>query len=261
MARQKGPIFFVGTIGNLVYYKRGNNYFVKEKSFPSKEQIKYSKNFKETRNRNNEFGGGSRIGKAFRDSIPSLIKTYGDPDLSGRLTRIFYSVIKNGSGKIGKRNAELKRSKYLITDFQFHKKITFDQIFKSKINYKADVKRKDVFVIIHRFNPKHFIEIPFGATHFKFTVAAVSISDYVYNSKAKAYVPLENKFNGKSLIEESDYLSVQKDVDDICLNIKFKSSVPETVNYVICIGIKFYKEEGEMYELSTNRCMKIGEIL
>jgi hypothetical protein len=263
MARQKGPIFFVGTIGNLVYYKRGNNYFVKEKSSPSKEQIKKSKSFIETRKRNNEFGGGSTIGKAFRDSIPSLIKTFGDSDLSGRLTRLFQTVIKNSKGLQGRRSAELKRSKDIIKDFQFNKERSFDQIFNTIIQYKVNVNRKKVTVLIPKFNPRNFIDIPCGASHFKLIVAAVLISDYVFNTKAKKYHPLEKQYDDKSFILESDYFTVQEDLKDIRLNIKFKSFIPSCFNIIICIGIKFYKEENESekYELSTNRSMKIGEVL
>ena len=38
MAKQAGPIFFVGTIDDLVFYKLGDQYYVKRKSDYSKRE-------------------------------------------------------------------------------------------------------------------------------------------------------------------------------------------------------------------------------
>lgn len=76
MARQAGPQFLIGKIGNLIYYKRGGEYFVRASSAPTREQLKKGKNYKKLRESNVEFSGGAVIGKAFRDIFSSLIEFY-----------------------------------------------------------------------------------------------------------------------------------------------------------------------------------------
>jgi hypothetical protein len=61
MARQVGPNFIVGTIGNLTYYKMNGKYYVKAKTVHNKRRIKTDKCFALTRRNASWFGMASSL--------------------------------------------------------------------------------------------------------------------------------------------------------------------------------------------------------
>jgi hypothetical protein len=128
MARQTGPPFHTGKLGNLLYYKRGNDYFVRRMPAPRGKQIKKGENFKGTRDGNREFSGGSTISKTFREGLLPLKEIFTDSYFSSRLTGTFRRLIKIGEGKEGSRKAMIGGQGYLLKDFQFNKQTNFDHV-------------------------------------------------------------------------------------------------------------------------------------
>lgn len=70
MALQAGPIFIVGTIGDLTYYKMNGRYYVRLKSTLSGKKIKTSPRFKLTRMYGVFFGKASKIASGVYRSLP-----------------------------------------------------------------------------------------------------------------------------------------------------------------------------------------------
>ena len=69
MARQAGPHFFVGTIGELVFYKMNGNYYVRKKGKVSKEKRKNSPRFSNSRRNSEWFSQASKKSSQFYRTV------------------------------------------------------------------------------------------------------------------------------------------------------------------------------------------------
>ena len=70
MAKQKGPIKYIGTLGDIRHFKNKNTegYFAGMIGGPSAEQIKTDPAFARTRENMSEFGGSANVAKVVRTS-------------------------------------------------------------------------------------------------------------------------------------------------------------------------------------------------
>lgn len=261
MARQAGPQYLIGKIGNLVYYKMRGEYFVKASGAPTRAQIKKGKNFKKLRESNVEFSGGAVVGKTFRDTFSSLIEIYSNQSLSPKLTGLFKTMISKGSGKEGMRSLAILPHKNDLIGFEFHKDYLFKKIFRAPMKWEVKKGREEINLVIPKFNPGDFVSKPRGASHFRITLEVGIISDYAYSKSKKKYIPLEASLNGKSFTVYSDYIDALKPSDEIVLPVKLTSLIPDECSLVVLIGIQFYKEEtGGMNGLKTKRALMVTEV-
>jgi hypothetical protein len=261
MARQAGPHFFTGRIGDLIYYKSGDVYLVRRAISLNKNQIKKrnaNPKFKESKI---EFGGGAVLSKAFRETFATSLEMFNCKKEAGRFTGIFRTIIKNGSEKDGVRKAEILKNKDLLLKFEFHKENVFDYIFKPIMQWEVKKRRKEIALVISTFNPKGSIVAPVGATHFKITLNLGIISDHEFSKAMKKYIPVDASLNGRSFLVDSEEISLEKTVEEIRLSVAIESPVSAACSLIACVGIQFFKEEGgTKYELETKRTMKIAEV-
>ena len=82
MARQKGHIKYVGTLGEVRHFKiKGNEgYFAGLKGGPTAEQVKTAPGFIRTRENMSEFAACANAGKSVRIGLASLIGKNGQID-------------------------------------------------------------------------------------------------------------------------------------------------------------------------------------
>ncbi|HYH15218.1 MAG TPA: hypothetical protein VD794_08360 [Flavisolibacter sp.] len=96
MAKQAGPIFFVGTIDDLVFYKLGDQYYVRRKSEPTagvKKRLKRKDVYPVMHMRRDEFGRASRLAKAVYRTLPRRKRKHG---LYGKLTGRAVKLLRHG---------------------------------------------------------------------------------------------------------------------------------------------------------------------
>jgi len=123
MARQVGPIKITGTIGDLSFYKSGDDYLVRMKGGPSKKKIMSSPSFVRTRENISEFGACSQAGALLRKGLNGLLPLK-DSYVYRRMTQLM-GRIKNydRTSLRGERSVDegLKQAeaKQLLYDFSF----------------------------------------------------------------------------------------------------------------------------------------------
>jgi hypothetical protein len=86
MARQAGPLFITGTIDDLVFYKLGDNYYVRSKGEPTsttKKRLKHDKGYALLQLKRSEFGRASELVKSMYYTLPLEVRKQG---LFGTLT-------------------------------------------------------------------------------------------------------------------------------------------------------------------------------
>ena len=92
MARQAGPIFFTGTIGDLIFYKQGDNYYVRQKGEPTtgtQKRLKDPNCYPILNMRKREFGEASKLAsKVYRQLPKALKKQHPIGTLTGKAGRL-----------------------------------------------------------------------------------------------------------------------------------------------------------------------------
>lgn len=119
MAKVIGIPLFVGTVGNLTIYKTKDGMLARQKGGPSRQQVKHSKQFENSRRASAEFGEASRYAGKLRRAVWPILYPMRSQSLNGRLTAKFRQVLLADPihGK-GERKV-LSGNLGLLRDFEF----------------------------------------------------------------------------------------------------------------------------------------------
>ena len=269
MARQKGHIKYIGTLGEVRHFKMKSlpGFFAGMKGGPTGEQVLNDTVFERTRENMNEFGGCALVGKAIRVGLAQLMKQMSDPQVTGRLTAIMKKINLEDQSEARGYHAILITSQpqYLI-GFAFDRKTSFDSIFYAPLNLVAAADRTSATLTVPAFTPLNLMDAPSGATHFRLINAVSVVSDYEYNDQSKVYEPVDSELNELSDIEYSDYLSL---TDAISTDTVITATLPGSptiakgsgVSVLNSIGIEFYQQVGTNYYLfNSGNALKIQAI-
>ena len=266
MARQKGHIKYVGTLGEVRHFKiKGNDgFFAGLKGGPSADQIKNDPGFIRTRENMSEFGACANAGKAIRVGLSSLMKQMSDSQLTGRLTGIMKKInIEDGSEARGQRAILISQQPQYLKGLDFNRNISFNGVFNAPFTLTATVDRTESTLTIPSFNPLNNLNIPSGATHFRMINAVSVVADFVYNPTTGAYEPTDSQLNQIATVAYSDYSAI----DSVTALMSINASLPGApilstdVSVLGSIGIEFYQKVGVNYYLfNAGNALKIENI-
>lgn len=266
MAKQKGHIKYVGTLGEVRHFKiKGNDgYYAGLKGGPTAEQVKTAPGFIRTRENMSEFGACANAGKSVRVGLSSLMKQMADNQLTGRLTAIMKKInIEDGSEARGQRAVLVSQQPQYLKGMDFNRNISFNGVFSAPYTLTANADRNESVLIIPPFNPANFISVPSGATHFRIINALSVISDFVFNPSTGAYEPADSELNEISNIVYSDYTAVDEETQQIELTAVLPNAptMSTDVTAIGSIGIEFYQEVGNnFYLFNAGNAMKIQDL-
>ena len=266
MAKQKGHIKYVGTLGEVRHFKiKGNDgYFAGLKGGPTAEQVKTAPGFIRTRENMSEFGACANAGKSVRVGLSSLMRQMSDSRLAGRLTAIMKKInIEDGSEARGQRAVLASQQPQYLRGLDFNRNISFNGVFAAPYILTANVDRNETELTVPEFNPLNSINIPAGATHFRLINAISLVSDFVFNSTTGAYEPTDPGLNETSQIEYTTYIPVNATTAPITLTAALPGapSIPTTVAVLGSVGIEFYQQVGtEYFIFKQGNSMKIQEL-
>ena len=266
MAKQKGHIKYVGTLGEVRHFKiKGNEgYFAGLKGGPTAEQVKTAPGFIRTRENMSEFTACANAGKSLRVGLAPLMKQMSDSQLTGRLTAIMKKInIEDGSEARGQRAVLVSQQPQYLKGLDFNRNISLNGIFRAPFSFFPTANRNESFLYVLPFNPLNYLNIPSGATHFRMINAISLVSDTIFNAVTGAYEPAEPVLNEMSNIAYSDYIPV----DAVTSLIEVNSALPNepviTNNVAVLgsIGIEFFQMVGTTYYLfNSGNALKIQEI-
>lgn len=93
MAKQVGPLFFVGTMRGINYYFREGEPLTRRAGGGfSRKNIKESPNMETVRKSNSEFAHCSKVNKAFKLALQPYLSGYKDGTFHSRLMQLFLSI-------------------------------------------------------------------------------------------------------------------------------------------------------------------------
>jgi hypothetical protein len=266
MAKQKGHIKYVGTLGEVRHFKiKGNSgYFAGLKGGPTAEQVKTAPGFVRTRENMSEFAACAYAGKSVRNGLSSLMKQMTDSQFTGRLTAIMKKInIEDGSEARGQRAVLITQQPQYLKGLDFNKNISFNGIFSAPFTLTNTVARNSTTLTIPAFNPLSFLNVPSGATHFRIINAVSVVSDFIYNSATGAYEPADADLNELSKISYSGYLPVDAvtTIQTVVAGLTGLPTLTMDVAVLASIGIEFYQEVGGNYYLfNAGNAMKVQEV-
>lgn len=267
MARQLGHVKYKGTIGDIRHFKikgmTGN--FAGMNGGATGEQIKNGASFVRTRENMNEFAGCASVGKAIRAGQSQLMKTMSDPQLTGRLTGIVKKInLEDQTEARGYRAILISAVPQHLIGFNFNRNNTVEGSFTGEFETSTNADRNSVTLTVADFETLKQLNVPSGATHFRFVNSISVISDYAYNSLTKVYEPIEPALNQLSKVAYSDYIAIAPGVNpEITLESALTGAptMTENASLLSCVGIEFYQKAGsEYYLFSVGNSMKIKNV-
>jgi len=267
MARQLGHVKYKGTIGDIRHFKikgmQGN--FAGMNGRATGEQIKNGASFVRTRENMNEFAGCATVGKSIRSGQYQLMKQMSDPQFTGRLTGIIKKInLEDQSEARGVRAILITAVPQHLIGLNFNRNNTVEGSFSGKFETVANTGRNSVTLTVEAFKPLEQLNVPAGATHFRFVNLISVISDYVYNSLTKVYEPIESALNELSKVTYSDYIEIAPGENPEVSIISALNGTPvmtENVSLLSCVGIEFSQKAGDNYYVfSVGNSMKIKNV-
>ena len=266
MARQKGVIKYVGTLGDIRHFKiKGQEgYFAGMVGGPTADQVYTAPEFERTRENMNEFGACAKAGKSVRSGLSQLMKQMSDSQVTGRLTSIMKKInLEDQTEARGYRKIEISSQQHYLKGFEFDKNISLNGILNAPYTVTNTAGRDSGSLIVPGFNPTNLISSPSGATHFRLISSVSVISDFEYNAATNNYDPMHPEINELSDIKFSAFLDLNATVPSTTLTATLPGGAAATTDTSVlqCIGIEFYQKVGANYYLfSSGNCLRIEDV-
>jgi hypothetical protein len=266
MAKQKGPLKYVGTIGDIRHFKiKGQDgYFAGMVGGPTDTQVKTAPEFERTRENMNEFGGCAKAGKSVRVALSEVLNGMTDPQCTGRLTSIMKKInLEDGTEARGVRKIEISSQRTYLYGFGFDRNVSFPSIVYVPYSLTSSVDRLTSTLTTLAVNPTNSINAPIGATHFRFINAIGVISDFVYNDTTKTYEPSNAALNELSNTTFGAYnaLGTAYAGENLDVSLPVGTVMTADVSVLHCLGIEFFQEvNGNYYKFSSGNCLIIDNV-
>jgi hypothetical protein len=265
MARQKGLIKYVGTIGDVRHFKiKGEKgYFAGMVGGPTAEQVLTGDEFKRTRENMSEFGECAKVGKAIRTAF-SPLKHMFNRRLTGTLTAIVKRInLEDGSEARGQRAILITQVPQHLQGLDFDPNLSLTSVLRTPYDVVEAAGRKGSTLVVPKFHPQNAMKIPSGVTHFRLVNAVAAISDFALSAETGSYEPKEPDQNGVTGTAFTDYLDVTKATDDINLEATFLNGMepkPE-VAVLNAVGVEFFQKVGDnFYLFASGNAMQLVDV-
>lgn len=263
MAKQKGVMKYVGTLGDIRHFKiKGQEgYFAGMVGGPTGEQVLTDPAFERTRENMNEFGGSAKAGKSVRNGFAQLMSKMADSQLTGRLTSIMKKInLEDQSESRGYRSIQISDQRRYIDGLDFNKNISLNSVLLAPYSVAHPVTRDAATFTLAALNPASLITAPPGSTHFRLVNALAIVSDFAYNGTTGTYEPTQPNFNQISTVQFSDYISLNGAVPATTVEAELTvpDDIPTDVTVLQAAGIEFYQSVGDnYYQFASGNCLKI----
>jgi len=263
MAKQKGSIKYVGTIGDIRHFKiKGKEgYFAGMVGGPTGEQIKTAPEFARTRENMSEFGACAKAGKSFRMAFNQFSKGKTDSSLTGRLTSVMKKInLEDNSNPRGKRDINISENKEYLNGFEFDKNKSLNGVLGVPYTNVYQESDKESIITIAAHSPIDSINAPAGSTHYTLRGIIASVSDFHYNETTGIYEAKNPAANEIAEYAEEELIDLSTSTDELVLDASLPDEVDfsSDVAFIQCLSIEFYQKVGdEYYKFNQGNCMSV----
>ena len=265
MAKFRSLFRVSGDIGDVNFFEKDGQKYMRQTTSLDKERIENAPEFKRTRENMREFGGAAVAGKALRIGLANVLKRYADRLFTSRLTGIFKQMQKAAlTGERGKRPIEVLPNKAKLVGKSIHKSELLEMVFSAPFTVSPNVARNEVTLDVPIFDVDALVTAPQGTTHFKLVLVITALSDHYFDAAEGGYVAMDPDLNSVNAVTSSAALEI--DVP-IVAPVQLVATLPgspvmtPTCGLVTCVGIEFYQEvTGTLYSLAQSNGMRIVNV-
>jgi hypothetical protein len=227
MAKQKGPIKIIGTIGDLTFLKTKDGYQVREKTSLTGDRIRTDPSFARTRENIAEFGRAGKAAKLFRTAFRTAILGGADYRMMSRLISLMSTIIRTDQANPRGFRLPSAGDLSLLQDFEFNKDAQLTSSLYAPFTPTIDRVTGDIKVLVAAYIPVTMIVAPPGTTHYRLIVAGAEI-DFDANFQLGAKTP-------------SGYLPWNSTAT-APLTLTASVTAASTLPLFLAFGIEFYQE-------------------
>ncbi len=244
MARIKGENGFLsGMVGNVSFYKRKDleGVIVRTKGGPSKNMLKKSPKFANTRKRNVEFGVCSKMGAQIRHKLHKLAKL-SDYNASTALNSLASIILKTDvEHELGKRSICLSKNRDLLKGFSFNKvnllESYFTGLYRCNVNkdaFSAQIDISPITTSVHLNNADSF-------QYFRWIMNVAVVADFEYSEEKNQYIYNTDYYYPLWTSIVSPWMSLQSNHESESLKIEqvLETPLQENQTVVVGFGIEF----------------------
>ncbi len=239
MARLKGPIQFIGSLGGLHshYNKNIKAYVVATNGGASKELIMNNPTFARTRENMNEFKACGMWASLLRKSLACIAHLYSGYYFSDIVSLAKKIQNRDDVTLRGFRSIESSRFPHGFFTLKFNKEKLLDRVssFSPMVSLSAD--KKTVTMKITQLRPYSNIHWPYRYMSFRFSLVALELADMVYNEAAHCYEPTVSGLEAKTAITISDWLSAVMDPTDFTMETSFAAPALQKPGTVVLVAL------------------------
>lgn len=263
MAKNIGLIKISGKVGDLQFFQKDGKTYVGLSSSVSKDRIMKDPAYQRTRENMSEFGASASISKAIREKLIPLNGLI-EKQLHTRLMKPLRALIDLGSGARGKRAAEFSLYGEEFEGLELNKSTTFSAVVLISGELTTNAERNQLVWVLPEFMPIDYLQIPEGATHFRFHLAGLSLSDYAPVGPKNKYKATNAAQNGLFDLQMSTLLPVSDLVTGgltMTVDLPGAPTLDSDVKLVAFVGIEFVQEiNGLFYQFASNNAIRIEKL-
>ena len=236
MARQKGPLRFEGSLGELSFYRdKQHGYVVRRKGGPSRRQIQTRRSCARVRENNQEFGLASSAGALLRQAFAPLIQPCREYSMSRRLQRELLATIKADTRHERGNRRLLPENLPALRHFELSALCPSSRYFQLPLSRKG---RDESFLVAASLQPLEGLVA--GATHAEVSSVGVRV-DF-------------DKRTWQQQVQYSGKLVVGSEALPLC----FEHALPGEGILFQGMGILFYQWVNGAYKLLQEEKIKAG---
>ena len=243
MANLRGNIVFTGSVGGLSAYTRkgSDKIILRTKGGASKDKIKRSAAFANTRKLNAEFGGASSAARNIKLALIGL--THLDHShFQSRLTAVCSSIQKlDTTNELGRRAVLISGYRQLLEGFNLQMGTGFDSIIKHPLQCSIDRDGLSATVLVPQLFPQISVYVPGRFSLFRLIAVLGVVPDMHYEEGSKKYVPI----NKKVLVRRADLYTEWMGAEDICpqqmlrLQVEGITRISDHDSLQLSVGVEF----------------------
>ena len=241
MAKLEGEILFTGSLGNLSAYKmRGvDKIILRRKGGATKQQIKTSPAFENTRRVNAEFSGRARASKWIMRMLRPL-KALADYNVAGPLNALTRSVqVLDTVSVAGERHVMLSKNPAVLEGFSLNRQTLFESVVRAPLSATIDKEKLTAQIAFPDLIPGIKFMPARRHSFYSFTAALGVIPDLLFTPDG--YRPGHDAYSSlRPTFVETAWLPVVKRFDATTLELKFGTALPDSAfTLVLSVGIRY----------------------
>jgi hypothetical protein len=242
MAELKGPIQFIGSIGNIrVYYNKTlKRYIVSTKGGSLKALIKKNPAYARQRECMTEFKAcayWSSLLKQLLSSIDHLAQGY----YFQGFMKLAKTIQKHDDMHMrGTRSIESSKDANLLTTLYFNKEHPFEEVFSQRFDIAFSNDRKTVMVSLPGFRSRTRITWPTRYKLYRIALVIAQLSDFEWNMADKCFKPCVDGLERRTVTVFTEWRQQSTEAEDIVLEASFAEaalSLPGTT-VIVALGVE-----------------------